>query len=322
MFVLNGEIEIGKYRFRTIHAVEITKSVDELGSTAVIQLPTRFRIRQNGKELYTEEAIKPGDQVKITLGYEKEYTGVEFLGYVKKLSPKIPIEVHCEDNMWLLRQKNITKAWNNGTKLAEVLQEVVKDTNVELMENIPEIPLEKWIVKNANGAQVLQKLKEKLGLTAFINDDGKLYVGLRQGTNIGQEVKYDLNYNLVENNLEFKRAEERKVRIRYTYIAPNNKRTTVEVGDKNGGLRTFYTSVVKDEVKLKELAEAQIGKLKYDGYDGSVESFLVPYATRGMAAIIVDKEHPNRNGKYFITKTVISFSTNGARRNVSLGTKL
>lgn len=322
MFVLDGNIEIGNFRFRAIHAVEITKNVDELASTATIKLPTRFRIRQNGTEQYTEEAIKPGDRVKITLGYADEYSGEEFSGYVKKLSPKIPIEVHCEDNMWLLRQKNITKAWNAGAQLSEVLQEVVKGTDVELADNLPEIALEKWIVKNANGAQVLQKLKENMGLTAFISDEGKLYVGLKQGTNIGEVAGYDLNYNLVENNLEFKRAEQRKIKVRYTYIDPENKRTTVEAGDPDGDLREYHTSVVSDKAKLKEMAEAELEKLKYDGYDGSVKSFLIPFATRGMAAKIIDKEHPNRNGKYFIKKVITSFSDNGARRDVSLGTKL
>lgn len=321
MFVLEAEIVIGEFRFRTIHEVEITKSMDELADTAVIKLPTRFIVRQSGQEKYTEEVIKPGDPVKITLGYDGKYSGVEFEGYVKKISPKIPLEIHCEDAIWLLRRKNISKVWQK-TNLRNVLQEVVAGTELKLAGNLPEIELEKWVIKNANGSQVLQKLKEEFGLSIFINDENELYCGLKAGTNIGEVVKYDLNYNLIENNLEFISKEERKIKVRYVYQAPDNKKKTVEVGDPDGELRTYHTSVVSSEAKLKELAEAEIEKLKYDGFQGDVKSFLVPYATRGMKAEVIDQDHPNREGSYLVEKVVVSFGSGGARRTVNLGMRL
>lgn len=322
MFVLESNIEIGDYVFNAVHDVEITKSVDELGDTCVIQLPTRFKVKENNQEKYTEEAIKVGDEVKVTLGYENKYSGVEFVGYVKKIKPTIPLQIECEDKIWLLRRKNITKAWNEGTTLKEVLQEVVKDTPVQLVDTIIDVPLDKYIIKNANGAQVLQAIKKDMSLSVFINDDDKLYVGLQQLDNIGQEVIYDLNYNLVENNLEYKTKDERHIKVRYTYIGKNNERKEVEVGDADGELRTFHTSVISDEAKLKELATSEIERLKYDGFDGDVTSFLMPFATRGMTAKIIDNEHAGREGNYFIKKVVTTFGLSGARRTVSIGNKL
>jgi hypothetical protein len=321
MFILEGRAEIGNFIFNSLHEVEITKSVEELSDTAIIKLPTRFKIRQNGAQKYTEEAIKVGDKVVITLGYQDKYTGVEFRGYVKKISPKIPLEIHCEDEMWQLRRKNITKSWEQTT-VKEVLQEVVKGTSIQLADNIPEIKLDKWIIKGANGTQVLESLKKDLLLTIFINDEGKLYCGLQQLTNINQTVVYDLNYNLVENNLEFKSKEERKIKVKYTYIDKENKRKSIEVGDIDGEQRTYHTSVISDEKKLEEMAAAEIEKLKYDGFDGDVTSFLIPFATRGMKAKIIDTEHPNRNGNYFIKKVVTTFWMGGARRKISIGNKL
>lgn len=315
MFVLEAEITIGEFRFKTIHDVEITKSVDELADTAVIKLPTKFIVRQSGEEKFTEEAIKPGDPVKIILGYDGKYSGLEFEGYVKKISPKIPLEIHCEDAIWLLRRKNISKSWKK-TDLQEVLKEVVSGTGLKLAKNLPQIELEKWIIRNANGTQVLQKLKEEFGLSIFINDDNELYCGLKAGTNIGEVVKYDLNYNLVENNLEFKTQDERKIKVRYIYQAPDNKKTTVEVGDPDGELRTYHTSVVSSKAKLQEMGEAELEKLKYDGYEGNITSFLIPYATRGMKAVFINEEHQNREGSYFISKVVVKYGTGGARREV------
>lgn len=319
MFVLDARIEIGPYVFRAIHDVEIVKSVDELGDTCIIQLPTRFKVRENNVETYTEEAIKVGDAVKVILGYKDKYEGVEFVGYVKKIRPTFPLEIHCEDKIWLLRRKNITKAWNDGTTLKAVLQEVVNGTAVSLADNIPDIVLDKYIIKNANGAQVLQEIKKDMSLSIFINDEDKLYVGLQQLTNLGETVVYDLNYNLVENNLEFKTKEERRIKVRYTYIGKDNVKKVVEEGDADGELRSFHTSVISDEAKLRELALSEIERLKYDGFDGNVVSFLMPYATRGMTAKIIDNTHNSREGSYFIKKVTTSFGLDGARRTVEIG---
>lgn len=322
MFVLEGNIQIGKYHFRSVHNVEITKSVDELSDTATVQLPTRFKIKQNGKQMFTEEVLKAGDAVTIVLGYEGKYSGVEFRGFIKKIKPTTPLTIECEDAIWQLRRKNITKAWNNGTTLKEVLHEVVKDTEIQLADNIPALKLDKYIIKNANGAQVLQAIKQNMAMTVFLNDEGKLYCGLQQAENIGKEVIYDLNYNIVSNDLEYKSSDERRIKVRYTYIGKDNTKKEVETGDADGELRTFHTSVISNEKKLKEMAQAEVDKLKYDGYDGTVTSFLIPYATRGMAAKIVDKEYRNREGEYFIKKVVITFGLSGARRKVEIGSKI
>ena len=143
------------------------------------------------------------------------YSGVEFEGYVKKVKPSIPVNIECEDAMYLLRRKNISKSWQKTT-LREVLQEVVKDTPIVLADNIPEMQLDQWIIRNANGTQVLEKLKEEFRLSVFINDEGKLYAGLSELTNIGQTARYDLNYNIVANDLEYRTKEERKLKVRYT----------------------------------------------------------------------------------------------------------
>lgn len=322
MFVLQSKIEIGDFVFTDIHDVKITKSVDLIEDIAVVKLPTSFKVKKDNVLRFTEEVIKTGDAVKITLGYKDVYTGVEFVGYVKKVNPNYPLEIHCEDAMWLLKRKNIAKAWNYGTTLKEVLQEVVKDTSLTLAKNIPDVNFDKYIIRNANGAQVLASFKKKMGMVAFLNDSGELYCGFQQLTNILQEVKYDLNYNIVKNDLEFQTKEDRKIKIRYTYINAENKRKKIVVGDADGALRTFHTSVISDEKQLQKMAQAELEKLKYDGYKGSVTSFLVPYANRGMKAILIDEKYKKRQGDYFIKTVETSFGLNGARRKVILGTVL
>ncbi len=323
MFVLQSNIIIGNYQFDAVHEVEITKSVDELSDTAVIKIPSRFKVRGNGNQyLRADEAIKVGDKVSIYLGYEDKYFGLEFKGYVKKIKPTIPVEIECEDAIWLLRRKNISKSWNEKTTLKAVLEEVVKNTGLQLADNIVPIDLDKYVIKNANGAQVLQAIKDNFGLSVFITDDNKLHCGLKQITNLTQKAVYDLNYNVIKNNLEYKRKEERRVKVRYTYMGADNVKKEVEEGDADGELRTFHTTVIKDEKTLRELAKNEVERLKYDGLDGSLESFLIPFATRGMMAVIRDKEHKQHAGNYFIKKVVTKMSRRGARRIVTIGAKL
>ena len=322
MFVLTSEIKIGQFTFRSISEVEIIKSIEELSDTATIKMPSKFIVRQNGEEKLVENALKVGDKVSIKVGYEEKYEGVEFIGFVVAIGSKIPLEIKCEDAMWLLRRKNITHAFNDKTPLKTILQKVVENTEIELSDKIPDVEVEKFIIRNVNGTQVLQKLKEHLALSIYLDSEGKLYAGLEQLNNLHKEAIYDLNYNLVENNLEYKTAEQKRLRIKYTYMDSKNKKKSVEVGDKDGELKTFHTSIISDEKKMEEMAHAEIRKLKYDGFEGSVKSFLIPFSTNGMTAVIKDKEHPNREGKYFIKKVVTSFGSNGARREISISNKL
>lgn len=322
MFILAAKIEIGDFVFNSVHEVEITKSVLELVDTAIIKMPTKFKIRKNNEQKYIEEVIKAGDPVKITLGYEGKYEGVEFVGFVKKVNPKIPIEIHCEDAMWLLRRKNISKSWKKTT-LKEVLNEIVSGTEIKLSKRIPDVALESWIIRSKNGTQALQDIKETMAMTVFLEDDGTLYCGLQQATNVGQRVRYDLNYNLVENNLEFKTADEKKIKVIYSWTdKKTNKKKTYTAGDDGGEERRFNLNSVADEKVMQSMADKVLKEAKYDGFEGDITTFLIPYITRGMAMELIDADHKNREGNYFTKTVVTTFGMSGARRKAIPGNKL
>jgi|GEM_PF-225353 len=324
MFVLQGYFEIGDYRFKVINNIEITRSVDEITDTAVIKMPTRFLVKEsNGQLQYTEEVIKKGDQVKIVLGYKDKIEGVEFTGYVDRIKCSMPMEIHCEDATWLLKRKDASFSKSNTT-LKEVLESIVSGTNLKLAKNIPEQKLDKYIIKDKNGAQALKQIKDefKTVYKIYLNDDGELYCGLQELNNIHQKASYDLNYNIVENNLEFKRGEDRKVKIICEGLTKTNEKITVERGDKDGEEFKFNSKVVTDKEAITKLADEYLKIAKYGGYSGDITSFLLPVATPAMAVEIIDKKHPNREGNYFVKKVVTSYGMGGARRKVSIGNKL
>lgn len=324
LFVLQSKIQIGQYIFNQITDVQIEKSIDDLCDTAIIKMPTNFKVKgEDNKLISVETAINKGEEVSIYLGYENKYFGLEFKGYVSKISPKFPIEIHCEDSMFLLRRKIFNKSFNQPTELKEILQFLVQDLPIELSPKIPSFVLNKYIIKNANGAQVLQNLKQDYLLHAFIDDDNKLFVGLKQDINNQKTCAYDLNYNIIENNLEFAEPVDDLVQFVGTYIDTSNKVHTYKVGKEGGSVReTNFKNTINDFDLMKKIIDEQYKEYLKGKYKGSVKSFLIPFATRGMTAKIIDIDHKNREGQYFINKVSVSYGSSGARRDVYISNVL
>lgn len=319
MFVLESYIEIGGIAFDQVRDVKITRSVDLLADTAVIKLPTKFVLE--GDEQDTAGVILPGQKVKITLAYEDVIERTEFVGYVKEVRPNTPVEIHCEDAMYVLRRININKNFTNTT-LEKVLAFILQGTDIKLSGSIPLINLEKFLIKNSNGAVALQKIKKTYGLSCYIDNNGALFCGLRQQEGVGNRVIYQLEGNTISHKLQYKLADQVRIKLKAIAWQKDNKKIEVTVGDADGEQRTWQTYEVLDEQQLKRLAESKLASMKYDGYDGSIQGFLVPYADRGMTAEIYDDQYPERAGSYFIPKVVTRFGISGARRTVTLGRKV
>lgn len=52
----------------------------------------------------TPPILLRGDRISISLGYFGYQMNEEFNGYISTINPKKPMELECEDNMWLLKQ--------------------------------------------------------------------------------------------------------------------------------------------------------------------------------------------------------------------------
>ncbi|WP_343530841.1 hypothetical protein [Pedobacter sp.] len=321
MFVLTGHFEIGDYKFEAINEVQITRSIDEISGSAVIKMPSRFFIKHNNALKYTEEVITAGNSVKITIGYKDKLVKQEFVGFVDSIKTGDTIQINCIDGLWLLKRKDF-KCNEQKTTLAKVLKKIVEGTGIELSDKVPKLNLEKFTRKQGNAMQALQSLKEQTGLSIFLNDEGKLYCGLQQLLKIGKIATYDLNYNIVKNDLQIRTKNDKKIKIVYSAKTKDNQKISVEAGDKDGELQEITQQTVVDVDTLRQMANNHLSKLKYDGYDGDLTSFLIPYAAPSMGAKIIDDKRPHRNGTYLIKKVVTTFGTSGARRKVSIGNKL
>ena len=317
-FVLTCDVTVGNYRFRQVNEVRVEKSWRELGDRCTIKLPS---VKKRLQEL-----IKAGDPVKVTLWYLGQPQHVEFEGFVRRVLPNIPFELECEDNVYLLRKTNLSKSWK-GTTLKEIVKYLVDQTNAKhssrftMYGQIPDVNFEQFRLSNANAAHALEKLKEEYGLTSYFRGT-ELFVGLAYQQNPGT-VKYSLAWNVIEYDLKERKEEDFELKVKVIGIRKDNTRVEVEVGDKNGEHRTIFKYNVVDKAQLTKLGEEELKKLKFTGFEGTLKTFLYPYAEPLMTADLKDPLYSERRaGAYIIDSVTTEFSTEGARREIELGVKL
>lgn len=321
MFALTCKIKIGDVVMNHVHDIKIEKSWRNLDDKAMIKFPRANKL--------LAKRFKVGDPVSIELAYDGNFKQVEFEGYVKKIMPNIPLVIECEDPVWLLRQASVNLEWRNTT-VRKVVQEIVEIANKANAdrESIPiilpaneekeEVQLSTFRITNVSAAEAINKIKQEFGLTAYFKGH-QLYVGLAYGKP-GKRVGYHVARNVIKNNLTFRRKEDIKIKVKAISILQDNERMVVETGDENGDQRTLFFQNVSDEKELLKMAETRLDKLKYDGFEGDITTFLIPYAEPGMTGVVTDPDQEEqKNGSYVIDSVVTTFGVRGARRKVELG---
>lgn len=320
MYRLSCDIKIGNAAFQSVHNVIIKRSIYNLSATAVVIVPVTAVLKQTGQPpTYTETAkvVKVGDKVNIKLGYDGKLE-TEFVGYVKRLNYKVPLEIECEDEYYQTRFVDCVFS-KKETTLKSVLNTLLPKIKVA---HCVDLTLKNFVVNHKPGSWVLGYLKKEYGLSVFFDIDGLLYVS-RSFDVVGETVKYRLRYNVIkDDSLKFLLASDVKLKIKAVCYQKDGTKVEGELGEDGGEKKTLYFYDVKDTKELKELAQAELKKYSYDGYRGKIETFLVPYCLPGMVAGIDDPVYSERNGDYYIESVEVVFGTSGARRKVEIGIKV
>lgn len=302
---MNSYITIGNYVFRTgkIHAIAVKRSRKNIGNTATIRIPN-FQKKLDG-------LLNVGDPVFIQFGYDGKLVE-EFSGYVTGVSPKYPLEISCEDELWKLKQETVNKSWKTST-LEEVLQELLPGAEVETQP----IELKPYRISRINKAEALAKLKKEYGIDVYFRNK-KWYVGFAYNETNTEEVNYHFQKNAWMDQLEYKREQDIKLKVKAISILPNNKRIEVDLGDPDGDTRTlhFYN---KTEAEIRYLAEEKIKQMKHDGYVGTFKAKGLPYIDHSMVVNLQDDLYKNRAGKYFVDEVMTTYDEQGINRRITLG---
>ena len=315
MLVLNADITIGSKRFRAVHAVTVKRSIYSLGATATIKVPVTAVLRSTTApptRMDTAQVVKVGDPVEVRLGYNGRYY-TEFRGYVRAVNLKTPLEIECEDEFYNTRTRSVKLS--GTTTLKALLGKLGLD-----VAYAEDLTLKNFVVPDKPVSAVLAKIKKDYGLSIFFGLDGKMYA-CRPEKVIGDRVNYQLRGNVInDDDLQFLKKEDIKLCIKAICFQKDGTKVEATKGDKDGAQRTLYFYDVGSAAELATLAQRELERYKYDGYNGSITTFLEPYAAPAMVARLVDPVYPERSGQYYIESVETTYGSGGGRRKVELGT--
>ncbi len=316
MYTLDFEVKIGEFYLGMVESITIHKSVELLADTCEIVLPAA---RLN-KALEVEEQIKRGDEVSVSIGYKEVGIKEEFKGYLQRISTDGgSIKLFCEDDLFQFR-KDLPNEELKKISLSDLLSKVVKGIGKNYKVNCSYTWVyDKFVIRDATGYDVLKKVQEECGADIYLKD-GVLHIH-PPGEVIGKERFYDFAVNIEEAELSFKRAEDKKVKVVVKAIMPDGKGKEIEVGS-TGGEKVEVKCHASDTASMKARGEAEVKRRTFDGYDGSITTWLIPECNPGDTASIHDGDYTYKDGTYFVRSVTTEFSEDGGKRKVELGYRL
>ena len=150
--------------------------------------------------------------------------------------------------------------------------------------------------------------------------DDKLHVH-PPGEKIGEERFYDLALNVEKEDLTYRRAEDKKVKVVVKALMPDGTVKEVETGS-TGGEKIEVKCATSDEASMKVRGELEVKRRTFDGYEGSITGWLIPMCKPADSVTIKDKDYPYKDGTYFVTSVTTEFGKEGGSRKIDLGFRL
>ena len=152
-----------------------------------------------------------------------------------------------------------------------------------------------------------------------IDDKDVLYVGLAYPTDNRKTLFFRHSKNIISEDFEYRVKEDIRVKVEAISFDAKNKKTTIELGDKDGDLIKIRIDGISD-TELKKYAQQALDRYKQSGFKGSFETFGVPEVSK---CDIVDIFSSDGNkGAYLVKKNEISFGLSGYRQKIELGQPL
>ncbi|NIJ45064.1 hypothetical protein FHR24_001503 [Wenyingzhuangia heitensis] len=321
MYAINWYVEFETEGKRTQLAIldelEIIASVDNLTDVATISLPEAVM----NTALNFEGKIKRGSKVLIKLGYDSDLK-TEFVGYVQEIVNKdSSLQIKCEDALFLFRK---------GIKSVELKSTSLKEVGKYIVDQIDEgytvdcdygITYEKFTIHNATGYDVLKKLQEETKANIYFDTNNKvLHIHPPYVTKTG-EVFYSMQKNIENSSLEFKNKVDDKTEIIIESTGKDGKVKKLTAGTTGGNKINIKVGPMSEE-SMKKIAESALKKEAQSRFEGTFDTWLIPYVSPGYSARIKDEDYLNKLGWYYVVSVTTKISSQGAVRTITPGIKL
>jgi hypothetical protein len=331
-FKLKWQIEIGDYFLGFLDNVDIHRSVDLLADTCSIKLPATI----NNKAIKADRVneiegkIKRGDKIKVYLGYDKDFftekDTPEFEGYLLNINTDDgSIVLNGEDDLFLMRKPVKDKQFKN-TGLKQIAEYLIAETKCGLLLNCSfTLQYDKFVISKATGYDVLKKLQEESKGNIYIKKNaagvGVLNIHPPYIEKHGY-VEYSFQKNIEKSDLKYKSAEDKRLEIEVENTGKDGKKITV-VSGTTGGDKVTIKGYGLSAAAMQQLADAEYRRRLYNGFEGSITTWLIPYVEPGYSASISDDDYAFKTGIYYVTAVTTTMDgSGGGVRKVQLGIKL
>jgi hypothetical protein len=317
MLNINWYIQVGNYKLTTVDSINIVNSVEQLNDTCIIKLPATTINKTENIEPY----VKRGSKIIIKAGYDDSLL-TEFEGYVIKHNiKKDGIEIECEDGIFELRKKVPNKQFG-ATSIKSILQYCISSIGfyLEVITDF-DFTYEKFTIHEATAYDVLKKIQEDTKANVYVINNKELHIHPAYTEKFG-EVTFDLSGSVDEIDLEYKQGEDRKIQVEITCTNKKGEILKATTGSEDGEKITINKGTQYNLSGLQLVANEELKKAKYGGYQGSLTSWLIPFVQAGYTCNIVDDDYPYQNGKYYIKKVDTTISASGGVRKIEIGRRL
>lgn len=309
-----GDGRSDTFYFSTVNKVSVSRSWDKQTQTASVILPRN--VQYNKQNIYegANPIMRRGDRIKITASYFPNET-VIFEGYISKINNNVPVELQCEDAMFLLKQTIAPNLSFKSVNLRTFIAKVLTNTNIPFKAINAE--LGQIRLQGASVGKVLQVLRDQYGLYSYFVD-GILRVGLAYYPNESKNGVFLFEMMCKDGmNLTYLKKDDVKVQIKGILIK-DNAREEYTYGDPTGDTRTvFQYGGTKADLDLR--CNSFLEQANYTGYYGSFKTFLEPLVVPGDYATVDSWKYPERKGKYLIKSVTTEISTSdGGKQTIEL----
>ncbi len=321
MYVLSAHITItGSKRtleFRFVTSVSITSTIDQLSDVCVITLPRKLRYKY--QPIY--ELLSAGDQVKVELGYNNELETV-YQGYIRTIrTHKIPAELYCEDNMFLLKKVKIDAYQSDSLDIKDFIEQFMPAT---IERNVVSAKIGRWRFSNCSLAEALEQIKKDYPFSFFFKS-GKFYGTMpstlaNQDQN-GKRILFKYKQNFIDDSISQEDIDTDKIQVVAKVILPNGSKLETKypeaISDPN--VRTFYCDSATNMEELKKFAKEKKDSYKADQISGSFKAFGWPVVRVMDVVEFRDGENTYRDRNAFTVKSVKrTFGMNGYRQEIEI----
>lgn len=325
MLVMEHDIQVktatGTYQIGMVDSVKIKKSVETLSDTAEVVLPGVYV----NEALSVEKYLKVGDDVTIRLGYLGNMQ-TEFKGYLKVIKTDDgSITLECEDGLFQwrtpLKDVQLTNI-NINTLLQRVCSEVNQAKGTAFRVSCDyDFSYGKYTFYKANAIDILKQIQDETKANIYFEDDVlHIHPPYSQIVN-ATPVIYDFAVNVEKSDLKYVKAADKNVCVEVTFHNEKGEKKTITEGKKDGTKKQLMVNLISEQ-SAKKVAESEYNIWCYDGYEGSLTGWLLPYVEPSYRVTIKDDDYPDKEGDYYVIATEVEFSSSGGVRKVMLGRKI